>query len=108
MSHRDDCPDRWEARRQGERAFERGYGSNPYRSRLGEDGCPDAEREWRSGYYAAERRAEEERAEMAADRRRAEARREEANLQAAWDQQYAQQYAQEPQPEPEPQEEPPR
>lgn len=75
MSHRDDCPTGWEARRHGERAYERGYGSNPYRGGSGEEGCDEAEREWRRGYNAAERRAEEQHAKEAAARRRAEARR---------------------------------
>lgn len=60
MSHRDSCPPRWEAEREGERSFERGYGSNPYRDSWGDRRCPDAERNWDYGYRAAERRAEEE------------------------------------------------
>ena len=79
MSHRDDCPDRWEARREGERAFERGYGSNPYR---GDEGCPEAEQAWRSGYYAAESAERERHEEEYWDRRRAEARAEEEACEA--------------------------
>ena len=61
MSHRDDCPSYWEARSEGHRAGYRGYGSNPYRpDPWGESGCPDAERAWRSGYYAGEERRQEE------------------------------------------------
>lgn len=73
MSHRWDCPDPWDARREGERAYESGYGrySNPYDDPF--TGCRDADDEWRRGYSAAEERAEEERAaEEAAERRRAE------------------------------------
>lgn len=75
MSHRDSCPPRWEAERQGERAFERGYGSNPYRGDFHDEGCPEAERAWRSGFYGAERREEERREEERIERQRHEARR---------------------------------
>lgn len=77
MSHRDSCPDRWEARREGERAQERGYGEdrNPYGG-YGEDRCEEAEREWRSGWYAAERREEEQREQEAAEARRSRDRAE--------------------------------
>lgn len=65
MSHRDDCPDRWEARREGERAFERGYGRNPYEPDMwGERGCEEAADEWKRGHRSAELRE--------GDRRRAE------------------------------------
>jgi hypothetical protein len=66
MSHRDTCPDPRDARREGERAHDNGYGSfrNPYGG-YGEERCEEAEHEWRSGWYAAERR-EQERAEEAA------------------------------------------
>jgi hypothetical protein len=69
MSHRDNCPDRWEARREGERAQENGYGSfrNPYGG-YGDDACPEAESAWRSGWYNAERRQEEREAEAAHER----------------------------------------
>ena len=99
MSHRDDCPDRWVARREGERAFERGYGQNPYRDQLGEEGCPEAEREWRSGYRSAECR-EEERQEEQREQARMERRREEAR---AEEEQYWRECEQVPQ-EPFPQE----
>lgn len=71
MSHRDSCPTDWEARREGERAFDRGYGSNPYRGGYGEDRCEEAERAWRRGYSAAEERHSEERAAERAAQRRA-------------------------------------
>lgn len=70
MSHRDDCPDRWEARREGERAVERGWGhyssSNPYRSGSDHE-CPEASRAWEDGRRAAEYRAEEQREQDAVD-----------------------------------------
>lgn len=81
MSHRWNCPDSYEARREGERAFEygRSRGSNPYEDTYWnrDSACPEAADEWRSGYRRAEMRAEEEREEEAA-RHRAEARRAEA------------------------------
>lgn len=58
MSHRDDCPDRWTARRAGKRDYEnRGYRSysDPY-------DCDEANRAYhdaqRSAQYEAEREAE--------------------------------------------------
>ncbi len=83
MSHRWDCPSRWDAEREGERAFERGAArwSNPYDDWAG-NGCREAERHWEDGYRAAERqaeyRAEEARAERAAAERREWARQEAA------------------------------
>jgi hypothetical protein len=74
MGHRWDCPTRWEAERQGERAFERGYGSNPYRETWGETHCCEAERSWEDGRRAAELRDEERRSEERAAHRRREAR----------------------------------
>jgi len=72
MSHRSDCKDPWEARREGERAFERGFGSNPYREPdtflHGPESYEDrrcreeAASAWRRGHSAAEERAQEERA----------------------------------------------
>jgi hypothetical protein len=65
MSHTDHCPDHDDARREGERAFDRGRHrwNNPY------DGeCDAAADEWRRGYGAAEQE----------DERRTTARREEA------------------------------
>lgn len=73
MSHRWDCPDDWEARREGERAHDRGasYYSNPY------DGvCRDASDEWSYAYRRAEDRAEEEAAEAHAQALRAREARE--------------------------------
>ena len=78
MSHRWNCPTDWEARHEGERAFEYGRSrySNPY-----EDGpfnrdsaCPEAAEEWDRGHRHAEMRADEEREEEAA-RQRSERRR---------------------------------
>jgi hypothetical protein len=72
MSHRWNCPTRWEAERQGERAYERGEGSwrNPYREEWGRDHCEDAERAWRDGHRNAERHEEERRAEQRQQERR--------------------------------------
>ena len=90
MSHRWDCPDRWEAERQGERAFEWGRSrlSNPHESLWPDEGCEDAADAWRSGYRRAEIREEERREEDAA-RYRAEMRR--AEMQAEEDNDYQQQ-----------------
>ena len=68
MSHRWDCPDRWEAERQGERAQEwgRSRSSNPHESIWQGEGCPEAAEAWRSGYRRAEMREEEQREEEAA------------------------------------------
>jgi hypothetical protein len=76
MSHRDDCPSRWEAERQGERAQEwgRSRSSNPHESLWPDEGCPEAAEAWRSGYRRAEMREEEQREEEAA-RHRAEMHR---------------------------------
>src|SRR5262245_12450437 len=77
MSHEDTCPDRWTARREGERAQENGYGRwrNPYDDFLRPDRqCEEAADEWRRGYRSAEIREDEAREEEAM-RRRAELRR---------------------------------
>ena len=74
MSHRDSCPADWEACREGERAFERGWGTNPYRSQWGEDHCEDAQRAWSRGFHYAEQQAEDRRMEERAARRRHEER----------------------------------
>lgn len=85
MSHRWDCPTRWEAEREGERAHEYGRGqySNPYDERNlssweRDRACPDAERAWDDGYRRAMYRAEEEAEERAAARRLAARQAEEA------------------------------
>lgn len=79
MSHRDDCTDRYTARREGERAFDYGRGSysNPYR---GEDGCEEAANAWRRGF---EEREEERAREQREERRHAEARAEQEAYEAA-------------------------
>jgi len=97
MSHRDTCPSRWDAEREGERAQEYGYGRwrNPYDDHFHPDReCDEAAEAWRSGYRRAEMREEEQREEDAA-RHRAEMRR--AELQAEEDyyaQRAAEDYAQ--------------
>ena len=68
MSHRYDCPTRWQAEREGERAFERGYGGNPYRSQ-----CRDAERAWDGGHRYAESREEDRRNDERRERARQDA-----------------------------------
>lgn len=76
MSHRWDCPTRWEAERQGARDADRGAGrySNPY-DRYHGNHCPEAERAWEDGHRAEERRAEERRDEERAERQREHMRR---------------------------------
>lgn len=98
MSHRRDCPDRWEAERQGERAFEwgRSRSSNPHESMWPGEGCDEAADAWRSGYRRAGIREEEQREEDAA-RHRAAMRR--AELQAEEDYYSQQQYPPEPWPD---------
>lgn len=84
MSHRWNCPDEWTARREGERAQERGEGRwrNPYEDRWHDgSGCEDAERAWERGYRDAERHAEEREEEARAMRRRQEREREEYEMQ---------------------------
>jgi len=77
MSHRDNCPTRWQAEREGQDAFARGAGrySNPYdRSHGGSDHCRDADRAWEDGHRQAERHAEEEAIQRRQDQRRAQER----------------------------------
>jgi hypothetical protein len=98
MSHRDNCPDRYTARREGERAFDYGRGiySNPY-----DGGCDEASEEWRRGYREAEdRRGEEEAAERTAERRHQEYLDEQRYLEERF---YAEQCPEQPMPEEEPQ-----
>lgn len=107
MSHRSDCPTRWEAEREGERAQEwgRSRSSNPHESIWGRDeGCPEAADAWRDGYRRAEIREEEQREEDAAHhrafaRRAAEMEEEAYYLQARDDEQRA--YYEQPEPQPE-------
>ena len=66
MSHRWDCPSRWEAEREGEDAFRRCERENPHEDRYGREGCPEAAKAWDEGFRYAERRDEERRAEEAA------------------------------------------
>ena len=66
MSHRDDCPSEYEARRQGRRDYENnGYVrySTPY------DECDEAREAYMRGQRAAEHVAEEEAAERRAQER---------------------------------------
>jgi hypothetical protein len=95
VSHRNDCPTEWEARSQGARAYERGGSSwgNPYR----DDGCEEAERAWRSGFYRAEQRRMEEEAERQFWEEDARRREEEAHFAAL-----ESEAPQEPAPEPPP------
>ena len=94
MSHRWDCPTDYEARRRGERAFERGDGSwrNPYKEQIGEQSCSEAEENWQRGYRAAERREEEHIAELHREQRRQEeSRYNEAMEQQQYEQRMAEQ-----------------
>jgi hypothetical protein len=75
--HSDDRPTSYEARRRGERDFERGSWRNPYKGSWGDDGCPEAAREWDYAYRRAENREEERQAEEAAQARRGWQRQEE-------------------------------
>lgn len=101
MSHRWDCPTDWEARREGRRAGERGYGRNPYDDPFpGDSYCEEAAANWRRGfqqgeYYRQEREYEERTAQERADARR----HYEAIQQAQMDEQYLYEQQQE---EPEP------
>jgi hypothetical protein len=97
MSHRFDCPSKYEARRTGERAFERGDGSwrNPYKSDWPDEGCPEAAQEWRRGYRDAERRQEEREEEERIERHLQEVRaQEEARYNAAMEDEYYRLYRQ--------------
>lgn len=74
MSHRDDCPSRYEAERRGELDYEnRGYRnySTPYDGHGFDHGCPEAQRAYLDGNRRAEFRAQEK----AAERHSAEAAR---------------------------------
>lgn len=85
MSHRPSCPDEYDAKREGERAFDRGAGEwrNPYR-----DDCDEAASAWSRGYREREREDEREHAEAAAAQRRREAREmEESRLSYEYEQQ---------------------
>ena len=75
MSHRDDCPTKREAERQGELAqeFGRSRSSNPHESLWLDEGCPEAAEAWRAGYRRAEMREEEAREEDAVRRAELEA-----------------------------------
>lgn len=55
MSHRWDCPSRWEAERQGERDYER----RGYRTYEPQYDCREANRAYEDGQILAEHRAEE-------------------------------------------------
>jgi hypothetical protein len=92
LSHRDNCPTRWEAERQGARAFE--YGSPSYSNPYGRyhdrgNQCRDAERAWEDGHRRARRQAEEEAAHRRQEQRRAEQREWERQEQRHWEQQAA-------------------
>lgn len=85
MSHRDSCPPPYEARREGERAQERGRGryNNPYR-----DDCEEAAHEWERGHRAAERREEERREEQEQHDREERHRAEQRDLEREQEQNY--------------------
>lgn len=96
MSHRDSCPSRYEAEREGERAQEHGDGRwrNPYDERYGNaEACEEASEAWSSGYRRAAYREEERREEEAREAQRVQMRR--AESQADEDYAQAQQYYEE-------------
>jgi hypothetical protein len=104
MSHRNTCPDPYDARREGERAHDYGRGiySNPYDAPFGDRGCDEAAEAWRRGYRDAEYRREEEDAEQRAAERRHQADLEEQRY--LEEQYFAEQFPPEefpPEPEPE-------
>lgn len=78
MSHRWNCPDRRDAERDGERAYDRGVSRlrNPYDTFDPRERCDEAVDAWRDGYRRAEMRDEEEREENAARQRAARQRAE--------------------------------
>jgi hypothetical protein len=81
VSHRWDCPTDYEARRQGERAQERGEGRwrNPHGDTWRDGtGCEEAERAWDRGHRDAERREEERAEDARVERRHAEMRHQHA------------------------------
>ena len=94
MSHREDCPDRWVARREGERAFDRGQGPwrNPYKSSFPDEGCPEAAREWDRAYRDAEYQEEERRRQEDEALRMREQQREQERL---WEEQVRYEYERE-------------
>lgn len=98
MSHQWNCPDRWEAEREGERAQEwgRSQSSNPYEDDYWnrDKACPEAEEAWDRGYRRAEMRADEDRAEEAARQRAAMHRAEAEAEESYYMQQAADDYAQ--------------
>lgn len=98
MSHRWNCHDEYEARREGERAYEygRSRSSNPYEDSYWnrDRACPDAENAWDRGYRAAEIRDEEEREEAAARQRAAMRRAEEEAEEYAYYERQQYEYAQ--------------
>lgn len=82
MTHRSSCPRPWEARRQGERDFDRYVPSweNPYaRKPFEQDHCREAERAWENGRHEAEMRRDEERQAEQRSQRAAEQRRRDEN-----------------------------
>ena len=98
MSHRHDCPDRWSARREGERAFEYGRGSyaNPYDD-FHRDGnsCEEAARAWNDGYRAARYEQEEREREAEEHQRRESQYRREIEEQQYYEEMEQQHYQEE-------------
>lgn len=104
MSHRDDCPSRWEAERKGRDAAHRHYSSydNPYRDQYGnEQACPEAESAWSYGLNRERDRMEDERREEQ-EREWAAQRAAEYQRQSEQDYYEAQQQEEQPVEEPDP------
>lgn len=93
MSHRWDCPTDWEARREGRKAGERGYGRNPYDDPFpgpGDISCEEASENWKRGQRDGQLAREEREREEARERRQADERRrhleaQEAAAQEQWE-----------------------
>jgi len=91
MSHRNDCPQPWEARREGYRSGEyETYGRNPYKSSFDNEGCDEAARHWERGKWDAEYDREREEEQAQEDERRERARQEERHLEELREEQYRQ------------------
>lgn len=89
--HRSSCPSSWEARREGERAFQRGEPewSRPYRHT-----CSEADRYYRRGYEDQQVIREDEITnERRREERRAEEARQDRRRQAMWEEEAAQREA---------------
>ena len=98
MSHRWDCPDRYESERDARRHAELDFEFDGYRSPRSYSECDESQRHYEDAYRSEMRRQEdleeERRAEEAAERRAADARAEDARAEeeAYWAQQQQEEY----------------